>query len=283
MEKIIIKTLLIFILSYNTSMAQKVYFSTSCDKNAPEQTNFKSNEFIFVHLRIESPFMSVLDLSSPNVTFQLEYSENGKVIEYEDLGLESANFKGIQTPGYIVLPIISNPDDNCVSYKKNLFATYTPKAFEGLSVGKHTIECKVSCYNYKDGKVPFATSSFTLDVSADAKAWYKKNYDLAYKAMMDRGLTYHLEKFATTNSSSSGTTKNTVRVNFSSSAEVRIKIYSGGGSSEDFIVQSNVTTSSYTVQVGSKIELLQTSSPYTKIADLYTVDASMDGKTLKLK
>lgn len=282
------KTVIIFlsisILFCNMSIAQKIYFSNICDKNASEQTAFKSNEFIFLHLRIESPFMSVLDLSNPNVTFHVEYSENGKVIEYEDLGLESANFKGIQTPGYIVLPIISNPDDNCVSYKKNLFATYTPKAFQGLSVGKHTIQCKVSCYNYKEGKVPFGTSSFTLDVAADAKNWYEKNYDLSYKAMMDRGLTFHLEKYASTmTSNNSGTSKNTVRVSFSSSADVRIKIYSGGGSSEDFMVQSNVTTTAYTVQVGSKIELLESSSPYSKIADLYTVGAEMDGKTLKLK
>lgn len=281
--KTIVKIVMIFGIFCNTLFAQKAYFSNSCDKNATEQAAFNSNEFIFVHLRIESPFMSVLDLNGPNVTFQVEYSENGKVIEYEDLGLESKNFKGIQTPGYIVLPIISNPDDNCVSYKKNLFATYTPKAFEGLSVGKHTIQCKVSCYNYKDGKVPFATSSFTLNITADAKAWYKKNYDLAYKAMMDRGLTSHLEKFATPATTSSGSSKSTVRVSFSSSSDVRIKIYSGGGSSEDFVVQSNVTTAAHTVQVGSKIELLQSSSPYSKISDLYTVGADMDGKTLKLK
>jgi len=262
--------------------AQQLDFSGICDKNAAVQAEFKSGEFIFAHLRMESPFMSMLDLSGANVTFQVEISENGKVLEYEDLGLDATKFKGIQTPGYIVLPIISNPDDNCVSYKKNLFASYLPKAFAGLSAGEHNLQCKISCYNYKDGKVALATGNFKLTVAADAKAWYNKNANLAYKAMAERGVTSHLEKFAASNNSSSAVAS-TVKISFKSSNEARIKIYTGAGASQEVAIQQNVSTSAYSLQVGSKIELLQTDAPYSKVRDIFTVSADMNGKTLEIK
>lgn len=120
-----------------------LYFASICDKNAPAQSSFENGEFIFTHVQFSKPLSQILTLNGGPVTFHVEYFENGSLIEYEDLGMNEPEIKSATTPGYVVLPVVSDPAGNCVSYKKNLFATYFPPALAKLSAGKHTITAKV--------------------------------------------------------------------------------------------------------------------------------------------
>jgi hypothetical protein len=263
-------------------MSTQLYFSKIGDKNAPQSAEFNSNEFIFAHLKTEQALSSVLTLDDRPVSFRLEYSENGKVLEYEDYAFEAKNIKSVKESGYVVLPIVSDPQGNCVSYQKNQFATYFPKVLASLSVGKHTIECKVFCYSYKDGNTPLASGKFDLNILAGAKDWYNKNANDSYNAMINRGITFTLEKYyAPTSVGSSSSKSSKVKVKLQSfTNDVRVKIQTDAGTYLPFVVQKNITTDWQQIVVGSKIELLTMDAPYDKIKDILTITSDLEGKTI---
>jgi hypothetical protein len=284
MKKLFMLSVLLLCLNvYLTAQSVgTIYFSTLCDKNAPANTDFKNGDFIFSHVKFTKPLSQVLSLTGKPVTFHIEYSENGKLLEYEDLGMNEADIKSATIAGYVVLPVVSDPDGNCVSYKKNLFATYFPPVLAKLSNGKHTITAKVLSYNYKDAKEVMAEGTFNLTITDPS--FYKKNADLAYKAMGARGITYTLEKVygssGNTSSGSTGSKKTTVKVTLQcNSMDLRVRLNQGGGTYMNTNIQKNIT-STHTLAVGSKIEQLNSSD--TRVGDLITITADMDGKTINL-
>jgi len=272
--------LLLFVRSLSAQSVGSVYFSNSCDKNAPENATFNNGEFIFSHVKFTKPLSQILSLTGKPVTFHIEYAENGKRIEYEDLGMNEAEIKAATSAGYVVLPVVSDPAGNCVSYKKNLFATYFPPALAKLSIGKHTITAKIFSYNYKDAKEVMAEGTFTLNITVPS--FYKKNADEAYKAMGARGITYTIEKIHSSGGSTAGSAskKATVKVTLQcNTMDLRLRLNQGSGTFMNVTVQKNIT-SSYTIAIGSKIEQLNSSD--SRIGDLITVSADMDGKTVNL-
>jgi hypothetical protein len=283
MQKIAVLILCLFVFYHASAQTVgSVYFATSCDKNAPENKDFNNGDFIFSHVKFAKPLSQILSLTGKPVTFHVEYHENGKLIEYEDLGMNEANIKSATTAGYVVLPVVSDPAGNCVSYKKNLFATYFPPALAQLSVGKHTITAKVFSYNYKDAKEVMAEGTFTLNITNPS--FYKKNADEAYKAMSARGVTYTIEKTYSSGGNTGGSTssgkKTTVRVTLQcNSMDLRLRLNQGGGTYMNTTIQKNIT-STHTVAIGSKIEQLNGSDE--RVGDLITITADMDGKTINL-
>lgn len=180
--------LLILAICCTTSAAQigTVEFSNS-SKTVESKTEFKSGEFIFAHVKFAQPFSGLLKLDDKPLTIVAEYYLNGKLLDDDMFGFESAKVKGTKSAAF-VCPVISDPADDVPSFGKNLFSTRLPAALAKLAPGKHEIEFQLKSYGYKDASESMATGKFSILIESGAKAWFQQNERDSYDALTKRGV-----------------------------------------------------------------------------------------------
>lgn len=188
MKRILFLILLVMIYAI-VSFAQttEIKFSKS-SKNAENVSEFKSGEFIYVHLKFAQPLANILTIGEKPTTLIAEYYNKGKMMDDEMFGFEAANVKKSKQ-SMVILPIISDTANDVNNYGKNLFSVRLPASLAKLPEGKHEIEFKLKSYEYKNGDEPLATGKFTLSVESGSTSWFKQNEKDAMAAFSKRGIT----------------------------------------------------------------------------------------------
>ncbi|HRH46721.1 MAG TPA: hypothetical protein PKY82_34065 [Pyrinomonadaceae bacterium] len=168
------------------AQSNEIAFSKSA-KIVESKTEFKSGEFIFAHLKFSQPLSNSLSITDKPITLIVEYYSNGKMLDDEMFGFETANVKKSKLTS-IVLPIISDPATDVPAFGKNLFSTRLPASFAKLPEGNHEIEFKLKSYEFKDGKELLASGKFTIIIESGSRAWYQQNEKDAMAAFSKRGI-----------------------------------------------------------------------------------------------
>lgn len=188
MKSIVTPIILTLILAASV-IAQSGQVTFSKSPNAADgATTFNSGEHIFAHVKTPQPLAAMLTLNERPVTLLVEYSSNGKSLEEEMYGFDTAKVKGSKLASF-VLPIVSDPAGDVPLWGKNLFAIRLPAALAKLPAGSHEIEFNFKSYNYKDAGESIAKGKFTLVIGPDAKAFYANNEKDSYDAMTKRGVS----------------------------------------------------------------------------------------------
>ncbi|MFZ1700647.1 MAG: hypothetical protein WBO10_00790 [Pyrinomonadaceae bacterium] len=187
--KNLLASILFSLVFFGSAYAQtgEVKFSRS-PTTADGSLDFKSGEYVFAHIKTAQPIASMLTLNERPVTFLVEFSSKGNLLEEEMYGFDTAKVRGAKQAEF-VLPVISDPAGDVPLFGKNLFAIRLPGALGKLSAGSHEIEFDLKSYNYKDAGESIAKDKFTLTIGADAKAFYAKNEKDSYDAMTQRGVS----------------------------------------------------------------------------------------------
>lgn len=165
----------------------EVKFSKS-PKTVDGSTSFNSGEFIFAHVKTPQPIASMLTFNDRPVTFSVEFSSNGNMLEEEMYGFDQTKVKGAKNASF-VLPVVSDPAGDVPLFGKNLFAIRLSGALAKLRVGSHEIAFDFKSYNYKDAGESIAKGKFTLVVRPDAKTFFAKNEKDSYDSMTKRGVS----------------------------------------------------------------------------------------------
>lgn len=181
-----IVAILLFVVASNGQPGQVTFSKSS--KAADGTTSFNSGEYIFAHVKTSQPIAAALAFNDRPVTFIVEFSSKGKLLDEEMYGFDEAKVKGAKDASFVI-PVISDPAVDVPLWGKNLFAIRLPGALAKLSVGSHEIDFDLKSYNYKDAAESISKGKFTVTITAESKAFYAKNEKDSYDSMTKRGVS----------------------------------------------------------------------------------------------
>ncbi len=242
----------------------------------------ESWDSVEVHARFDQPISHELGYVDKDVTlFWLDVLVGGAPVSRLDLNKvlpelqdEAKTFKN----GRFRFPLCKLPDALSQTYHAafaETLATYAP--------GVYPVTVDLWTDNDLQKGAALATLTFEFEVAAGSadhlKSIADQNRALGADTLDDAEAKTAAFKARWASDKPKAASTSTIRVKLAAKhGDVRVRLHTGPGASMPTTVSKHVTTDWHTLQVGSKIELLDNQDNRTN--DLLTVLAGMDGQTL---
>lgn len=172
----------------------ELFFSTKAAPDSPPATSFGPGDFIYAHARFKGPITKVLanPVVSDTVAFPLYLydDQSGAELDMPFLGVRSIhlfNESSAGGKGYLVIPIVSNPAEDCYVYANNTFNRSSWEKLAELPPGKHVIEARLESSAAKVDGIPLAVAKLEITISPEGNAKWKQNAPAVFDAIAQRG------------------------------------------------------------------------------------------------
>ena len=172
----------------------ELFFSTKAAPDSPPATSFAPGDFIYAHARFKGPITKVLanPVVSDTVAFPLYLydDKSGAELDMPFLGIRSIhlfNESSAGGRGYLVIPIVSNPAEDCFVYANNTFNRSTWERLAELPPGKHVLEARLESSAAKVDGIPLAVAKLEVTISGEGNEKWKQNAPAVFDALAQRG------------------------------------------------------------------------------------------------
>lgn len=172
----------------------ELFFSTKAAPDSPPVTSFAPGDFIYAHARFKGPITKVLanPVVSDTVAFPLYLYDDvsGAELDMPFLGIRTIhlfNESKADGKGYLVIPIVSNPAEDCYVYANNTFNRTSWEKLAELPPGKHVLEVRLESSAAKVDGIPLAVAKLEITTSPEGNEKWKQNAPAVFEALAQRG------------------------------------------------------------------------------------------------
>jgi hypothetical protein len=172
----------------------ELYFSNQAAPGSKARTSFAAGDFIYAHARFKGPITQALinPVVSDNVAFPLWLfrDDTGEELDIPFIGVRTVhlfNEASAGGKGYLVIPIVSNPAEDCFIYANNVFNQSSWEPISKLPPGTHVIEARLQSSAPKVDGVPLAVARLELTISPEGIEKWKNNSPAVFAALAERG------------------------------------------------------------------------------------------------
>jgi len=173
------------------SSGVELTFSTSADPAAPRATSFAPGASIYAHAKFPGPILNSTGLVvSEQTFFNLTFLRDGKNIGNAMVTVRFVHLQGEQganRAGAIIVPVISDPAQDCRVYGNNCFNLMTWEDLSALPPGEHELVAVLEAQFPKVEGVPLAAAKVKIAVTPEGAAKWKGDIPALTKATADRG------------------------------------------------------------------------------------------------